>query len=77
VKVRVGRKKFAAIAEPASDEELAEHMVKASQRHPHMDEIWNRWSDRPLDGTFESYVYADRFFPSVWLRPAEQGPGLL
>lgn len=27
--------------------------------------------DRPVDGTFESYVYAARFFPSVWLKPIE------
>ena len=69
VTVQVGRRKFNAIAEHASDEEVAKYMMGVSQRHPRMDKVWNRWSDHPVDGTFESYVYAARFFPSVWLRP--------
>jgi deazaflavin-dependent oxidoreductase (nitroreductase family) len=68
VTVQVARRKFDAIAEKASDEEVAKYMMTISQRHPHMDKVWNRWSDQPVDGTFESYVYAARFFPSVWLR---------
>jgi deazaflavin-dependent oxidoreductase (nitroreductase family) len=68
--VQVGRRKFDAIAEPASDEEVAEYMMYVSQRHPRMDRVWNRWTDRPVNGSFESYVYAAKFFPSVWLRPA-------
>ena len=67
--VQVGRRKFAAIAEPAPDEEVARYMMHASACHPRMDRVWNRWSDRPVDGTFESYLYAARFFPSVWLTP--------
>ncbi len=31
-----------------------------------------RWSDRPLDGTFESYVHAAKFFPAVWLIPLHE-----
>ena len=71
VVVQIGRRKFAALAVQASDQEVAEYMQRASQRHPRMDEVWNRWSDRPLDGTFESYLYAARFFPSVWLTRVE------
>jgi deazaflavin-dependent oxidoreductase (nitroreductase family) len=70
VQVQVGRRKFDATAEPASDEEVAEYMMYVSQRHPRMDRVWNRWSDRPVNGSFGSYVYAAKFFPSVWLRPA-------
>jgi len=69
VTVQVGRRKFAALAEQASDEEVAEYMMSISQRQPRMDSVWNRWSDRTVDGTFESYVYAASFFPSVWLKP--------
>jgi deazaflavin-dependent oxidoreductase (nitroreductase family) len=69
VLVQVGRRKFNAVAEPASDEEVAGYMIMVSSRHPRMDRVWNRWSDQPLDGTFESYVHAARFFPSVWLKP--------
>jgi len=34
-----------------------------------MDQTWNRWSDKPVSDTFESYLYAAKFFPSVWLKP--------
>jgi deazaflavin-dependent oxidoreductase (nitroreductase family) len=67
--VQVGRRKFNAIAETASDEEVAIYMMTISSRHPRMDKVWNRWSDQPVDGTFESYIHAAKFFPSVWLRP--------
>ncbi len=67
--VQVGRKRFNALAEFASDEEVGRYMMDVSMKHPIMDKVWNRWSDRPLDGSFESYVYAARFFPSVWLKP--------
>jgi len=70
VNVQVGRRKFRTVAEPATDEEVAKYMMMVSSRHPRMDRVWNRWSDKPLDGTFESYVHAARFFPSVWLSPA-------
>jgi deazaflavin-dependent oxidoreductase (nitroreductase family) len=69
VTVRVGRREFAAVAQAAADEEVARYMMSVSSRHPRMDRVWNRWSDRPLDGTFESYLRAARFFPSVWLTP--------
>jgi deazaflavin-dependent oxidoreductase (nitroreductase family) len=69
VTVQVGCREFSALAEQASGEEVAEYMMSISQRLPRMDSVWNRWSDRTVDGTFESYVYAARFFPSVWLKP--------
>ena len=72
--VQVGRRKFAAIAEPAPDEEVARYVMNVSQRHPHMDRVWNRWSDKPVDGSFESYLYAAKFFPSVWLAPTQPPP---
>lgn len=69
VNVQVGRRKFDAVAQPASDEEAAVFLMKVSHRHPSMDKIWNRWSDKSVDGTLESYVYAARYFPSVRLKP--------
>ncbi len=71
VQVQVGRRKFITVAEIASDEEVAKFMMGASKRHPRMDQTWNRWSDKPVDGTFESYVHAAKFFPSVWLKPVK------
>ena len=70
ITMQVGNRKFSAIAEPAPDEEVACYMMEVSQRHPRMDRVWNRWSDQPVDGTFESYLYAAKFFPSVWLTPS-------
>lgn len=69
VHVQVGRRKFDAVAEIASDEEVGQYMMNVSKRHPGMDKTWNRWSDKPVDGIFESYVHAAKFFPSVWLKP--------
>ena len=69
VHVQVGSRKFDAVAEIASDKEVAQYMMNVSKRHPRMDQTWNRWSDAPVDGTFESYVHAAKFFPSVWLKP--------
>jgi len=71
VHVQVGCRKFDAVAEIASNNEVAEYMMNVSKRHPRMDKVWNRWSDKPVDGTFESYVHAAKFFPSVWLKPIQ------
>lgn len=71
VKVQVGRRTFDAVAEKVGDEEVAKYMIYVSERHPGMDRVWNRWSGKPLDGTFESYVYAAKFFPSLWLKPVK------
>ena len=69
VHVQVGRRSFDAVAQIASDEEVAQYMMDVSSRHPRMDKVWNRWSDKPVDGTLESYIHAAKFFPSVWLKP--------
>jgi deazaflavin-dependent oxidoreductase (nitroreductase family) len=77
VRVQVGNRKFEAVAERACDEEVAAYMLKVSERHPRMDRVWNRWSDKPVDGTFESYLRAARYFPSAWLVPIKQtGKGI-
>jgi deazaflavin-dependent oxidoreductase (nitroreductase family) len=72
VNVQVGRRRFDAIAEKITDEEVAKYMMYVSERHPRMDKVWNRWSDQPVDGTLESYVRAARHFPSVWLTPMKR-----
>jgi deazaflavin-dependent oxidoreductase (nitroreductase family) len=69
VLVQVGNRKFKAVAEPVSFEVSAEFMMTVSRRHPGMDKIWNRWSDRPVDGSRESYLYAAKFFPTILLKP--------
>ncbi len=74
VTVQVGRRKFSACAERATDEEVALYMMDLSKRQPRMDQVWNRWSDRPVDGSFESYLYSAKFFPSLWLKEGEKVP---
>ena len=69
VHVQVGRRSFDTEAQIASDEEVAQYMMDVTRRHPRMDKVWNRWSDKPVDGTLESYIHAAKFFPSVWLKP--------
>jgi len=69
VTVQIGRHKFEGVAEHASARESAEFMMNTSHCHPSMDKIWDRWTDKPVDGTWESYLYAAKFFPSVWLKP--------
>jgi hypothetical protein len=60
------------LAKPVPAEEAARFLQNVSARHPSMDKVWNRWSDKPVDGTWESYLYAARFFPSVRLKPLDQ-----
>jgi deazaflavin-dependent oxidoreductase (nitroreductase family) len=69
VGVQVGSRKFNAVAESVPAEEAAEFMQATSKRHPSMDKVWNRWSDKPVDGSWEGYLHAARFFPSVRLKP--------
>lgn len=69
VRVQVGRRKFDAIAERVRDEDVAKFMMDVSKLNPRMERVWNRWSDKPVDGTFAGYLYAARSFPSVWLKP--------
>jgi deazaflavin-dependent oxidoreductase (nitroreductase family) len=71
VAVQVGNRKLNAVAESVPAEEAAEFMLKTSRRHPSMDKVWNRWSDKPVDGSRESYLNAARFFPSVRLKPTK------
>jgi deazaflavin-dependent oxidoreductase (nitroreductase family) len=72
VAVQVGRRTFNALAEPVPLEEVAKNMQNISMRHPGMDRVWNRWSDKPVDGTEASYLHAAHFFPSVRLRPIKE-----
>lgn len=71
VHVQVGRRQFDAVAEKAADEEVAKFMMYVSERHPSMDRVWNRWAEKPVDGSFESYVCAAKYFPAFWLKPLE------
>jgi deazaflavin-dependent oxidoreductase (nitroreductase family) len=72
VKVQVGWKKFEAEAVPVPHREVAEQMMEIANRAPAMIPVWQRWCDRPIDGSLTSYIYAAQFFPSLRLIPTER-----
>lgn len=41
---------------------IAQFMMNVSKCHSRKDQNWNRWSDEPLNGTFESCVHSAKFF---------------
>ena len=69
VKVQIGWRKFEAEAEPLPNLEVAQMLLEISRKAPRMVAVWQRWCDKPLDGTLTSYIYAARFFPSLRLIP--------
>lgn len=72
VKVQVGWKKLEAEAIPIPHREVAEQMLETSRRAPAMIPVWQRWCNKPLDGTLTSYIYAAQFFPSLRLIPSKK-----
>jgi hypothetical protein len=72
VQIQIGTKKFTAEAIPIPHREVAEQMMEISRRAPAMIPVWQRWSDKPIDGTLTSYMYAAQFFPSLRLKPIKK-----
>jgi deazaflavin-dependent oxidoreductase (nitroreductase family) len=72
VQVQIGAKKFAVEAIPIPHCEVAEQMMEISRRAPAMISVWQRWCDKPIDGTLTSYIYAAQFFPSLRLTLTKQ-----
>lgn len=69
VRVQAGRRRFEALAEPLSDEEVAAWMAQATQVNPAALKIWSRWAGEALDGSPASLRRAAPHFPSLRLRP--------
>ena len=67
--VQIGWKKFEAEAIPIPHHKVAEQLLEISRRAPAMIPVWQRWCDKPLEDTLESYIYAAQFFPSLRLVP--------
>jgi deazaflavin-dependent oxidoreductase (nitroreductase family) len=72
VKLQVGWKKFEAEAFPIPHREVAEQMLEISRRAPAMIPVWQRWCDKPIDGSLTSYIYAAQFFPSLRMIPLKK-----
>jgi len=69
VTVQIGKRRFEAVAVPATAGEVGEQMLALTKKRPNLAREWSRWTDEPLDGSLEAYVRAAAAFPSVWLKP--------
>lgn len=56
-------------AEQASDVEVAAMLKEITQINPAARNIWSRWSDVEIDGSYESYLAAAPYFPVLFLHP--------
>ena len=68
VRVQAGRRKFEAMAEPLSEEEVTDWLIQVVRLNPASLKIWSRWAGEPLDGCEEGLRRAAKFFPSLRLR---------
>jgi deazaflavin-dependent oxidoreductase (nitroreductase family) len=73
VQVKLGRRSFAAIAEPVAQEEVAQFLIEATRLNPGALKIWQRWTPEPLDGSPEGLLRAAKYFPSLRLKPVKDG----
>lgn len=70
VHAQVGRRAFDAIAEPMTDEEAAQMLMKILVAGPSSAKMLSRWTDELLDSTSpQGLLRAGRDFPCVRLRP--------
>ncbi len=68
VMVKVGNKKFPALAEPLPPQEVAGLLAEVIQTNPDSLRFFARWSG-PVDPSPEGLQAAARYFPSLRLRP--------
>jgi deazaflavin-dependent oxidoreductase (nitroreductase family) len=72
VQVQIGRDKFAALAEPLSETEVADWIATAIRLNPRSARMFARWAGEPLSlDNPESLLRAARFFPSFRLKPLD------
>jgi deazaflavin-dependent oxidoreductase (nitroreductase family) len=70
--VQTGRRKFTAVAERLSDEEVADSLAEAVRINPRSAEIWSRWAGEPVSAERpDSFLRAAKFFPSFRLKPIQ------
>jgi deazaflavin-dependent oxidoreductase (nitroreductase family) len=66
--VQAGRRKFAAVAEPLSDAEVANWLAETVRINPMSAGIWSRWAGEPVTAVRpDSFLRAARYFPSFRL----------
>ena len=70
VHVQAGWKKFDALAEKLTDNEVADFIAEAMRLNPRSERIWSRWAGGPVRAEDrESLLRAAKFFPSFRLKP--------
>ncbi|MGA9396984.1 MAG: nitroreductase family deazaflavin-dependent oxidoreductase [Anaerolineaceae bacterium] len=69
VRVQAGWHKFAALAEPLTDAEVAAFMIKAMHINPISTKTWSRWAGEPITvDNPDRVLKAARYFPSFRLK---------
>lgn len=69
VHMQVGHRAFNAIAEPVSQETVAQMMAEMVRVNPRVLRTFARWADGPMDGSFDSLRDVAIHFPTLFLRP--------
>jgi deazaflavin-dependent oxidoreductase (nitroreductase family) len=70
VQVQAGRNKFAAIAEPLTEAEVAAWLAEAIRINPRSTRIWSHWAGEPVSADEpDSLLRAARYFPCYRLKP--------
>ncbi|MBM3145922.1 MAG: nitroreductase family deazaflavin-dependent oxidoreductase [Chloroflexi bacterium] len=72
LRIHIGKESTQAIAEPVPREQVAEALMKVVRLNPRSLSMFNRWTERPIDGSEESFFEAAVNFPSLNLRPTEE-----
>lgn len=68
VHVQAGWKKYEAMAEKLSDEEVADFLAEAMRLNPKSERIWSRWAGEPVRlEDQDGLLRAAKFFPSFRL----------
>jgi deazaflavin-dependent oxidoreductase (nitroreductase family) len=71
VLVQAGWKKFEAVAEPLSEEDVVSWLAETIRVNPKSAAIWSRWAGEPVSlESPGSLSRAAKYFPSYRLRPA-------
>lgn len=70
VLIQAGRRKFEAVAERLTDQEVADWLEETVRLNPRSADIWTRWAGEAVTSDSpDSFLRAARYFPSFRLRP--------
>jgi hypothetical protein len=70
VSIWVEGKIIQAVAEPASDHEVATLLKEITQLNPRAKRIWSRWSSIEINDSDDSFLAAAPHFPVLYLQPS-------